>query len=103
MNSKYLNHKELTDVITFNLSNIGNELKGEVYISIDRVKENAKMYGEKTSNETRRVIIHGLLHLLGFDDKTVKEKKEMKNQENINLQNFEKYLIKHKNIVSRET
>jgi probable rRNA maturation factor len=61
------------------------------------------MYGEKTYNETRRVIIHGLLHLLGFDDKTAKEKKEMKNQENINLQNFEKYLTKHKNIVSRET
>lgn len=61
------------------------------------------MYGEKTYNETLRVIIHGLLHLLGFDDKTTKEKKEMNNQENTNLQIFKKYLIKHKNIVSRET
>lgn len=80
MNKKYLNHDTLTDIITFNW-NEGNSLKGEMYISVDRVAENANKYGADLETELRRVMIHGVLHLAGFNDKTKKDKAKMRRAE----------------------
>ena len=63
-NSKYLNHDALTDILTFEYSE-NNNIAGDIYISIDRVKENAKTYKVTFENELNRVMIHGVLHLLG--------------------------------------
>jgi rRNA maturation RNase YbeY len=81
INVRYLEHDYYTDVITFDYSE-KREIKGDVFISIDRVKENAKKYKVSFNEELFRVIIHGVLHLCGFNDKTAKEKKEILKQEN---------------------
>ena len=72
-NSKYLNHDTLTDILTFDYSE-NNNISGDIYISIDRVKENAKTYKVTFENELNRVMIHGVLHLLGYKDESEKEK-----------------------------
>jgi len=77
INQKYLNHDEYTDIITFDLSDSSEEIEGEIYISRDRIIENAKQLGLTTESEFARVIAHGLLHLCGFDDKTSAAKSEM--------------------------
>ena len=64
-------------VITFNLEEEGDSIEGEVYISLKQVSENAREYKQDVEIELKRVIIHGLLHLLGYDDQTTKEKKAM--------------------------
>lgn len=79
INRKHLNHNSLTDVISFWINDF---VEGEVYISIDRVKDNALEQKTSFNEELPRVIIHGVLHLLGFKDKTPKEKKEMREKEN---------------------
>jgi rRNA maturation RNase YbeY len=79
INRKHLNHNSLTDVIGFWINDF---VEGEVYISIDRVKENALEQKTSFNEELPRVIIHGVLHLLGFKDKSAKEKKEMREKEN---------------------
>lgn len=79
---KFFNQDALTDVIAFNLEDENDPIEGEIYISFNRVKENAKEYNEKFINEFKRVIIHGCLHLIGFDDGTNEEKKEMTYLEN---------------------
>ena len=84
MNKRYLKHNSLTDIITFNYSN-KNNLSGDVFISIDRVKENALLFSESFENELKRVIIHGVLHLLGYKDKSKKEKNNMRNKEDFYL------------------
>ena len=92
INKKYLKHNFYTDVITFDhREKEDKNIEGDVYISIDRVKENAKLYGVKTESELTRVIIHGVLHLCGFNDKNKKEKKIMGKKEN-------KYISLYKNI-----
>ena len=92
INKKYLKHNFYTDVITFDHKEKGDKnIEGDVYISIDRVKENAKLYGVKIESELTRVIIHGVLHLCGFGDKNKKEKKIMGDKEN-------KYISLYKNI-----
>jgi len=73
LNVQYLNHNTLTDIITFDMSENSDEISGEIYISIDRVKENAKKFKVPSYKELHRVIIHGILHLSGYDDKTSKE------------------------------
>ena len=78
-----LNH--FTDVIAFNLEEDKNPLDGEIYISIDDVLENSGQYKVTFNDEFKRVIIHGLLHLLGFKDETNKQKNEMTQLENINI------------------
>ena len=78
----------LTDVITFNLEEIDGPIEGEVYISFERVIENAKIYKQKTATEFCRVLIHGMLHLIGFDDQTSIEKEKMTNLENKYLKNI---------------
>ncbi|MGY8979464.1 MAG: rRNA maturation RNase YbeY [Flavobacteriales bacterium] len=80
-NKQYLNHDTLTDVITFDYGNT-SEIHGDILISTERVKENAKDYGQLISNEVNRVMAHGLLHLLGYKDKTKKEKEIIRNKEN---------------------
>ncbi|MDT0555586.1 rRNA maturation RNase YbeY [Patiriisocius hiemis] len=77
LNMSFLNHNTLTDIITFDNS-LGSILHGEIYISIDRVKENAKDFDTSFLNELYRVVIHGILHLCGLKDKTEKEEKEMR-------------------------
>ena len=88
---KFFNQDVLTDVIAFNLEDESDPIEGEIYISLNRVKENAKEFNEKFDNELKRVIIHGCLHLIGFDDGTIEQKKEMTYLEN-------KYLDYMKNL-----
>ena len=81
MNVKYLYHDTLTDVITFSYSD-DDELEGDVFISTDRVRENATELDIPFHNELHRVMIHGVLHLLGLNDKTKADKENMTLNEN---------------------
>ena len=81
LNKKHLSHNTLTDVITLDYS-IKKQLLGDVFISLDRVKENAKTYQTTFKKEMARVMIHGVLHLMGYKDKSEKEKKIMVKMEN---------------------
>ncbi len=76
INKVYLGHDYFTDVISFD-NNAGNNLNGEIYISIERVKENARNYNVKLSEEVLRVMVHGILHLCGYRDDETKKKEEM--------------------------
>lgn len=69
MNKQYLNHDTLTDVITFDNADTELSIMGDIFISIDRIRENAKTFGITTLHELCRVMIHGTLHLLGYGDK----------------------------------
>lgn len=89
INKKFLNHNYFTDVITFPFSEAGTKnISGEIYISIDRVRENAKQYGFPFGDELRRVMVHGLLHLCGYKDLSSKQITIMRNKENLNLKLF---------------
>ena len=77
LKKQYFRKDVLTDVISFNLEEKGNPVEGEIYISINRVSENAKKYKQDIRIELKRVIIHGYLPLLGYDDQTPEEKKTM--------------------------
>ena len=81
INNKYLNHDFYTDIITFDYTN-NNLISGDLYISIDRVKENAKLNNIDFLKEIYRVIIHGILHLCGYNDKSKAEKRIIKEKEN---------------------
>lgn len=70
MNRTYLNHDFYTDIISFDLSEPGSGVTGEIYISIDRVRENASLHSATFKAEIHRVIFHGALHLCGYKDKT---------------------------------
>lgn len=80
LNREFLNHNYNTDVIAFE-SNYGNTVNGEIYVSKDTVKRNAYNYNVSLQNEMLRVMIHGLLHLAGYDDKTDEERNNMHNIE----------------------
>ncbi len=84
MNRDYLQHDYYTDIITFNY-NEANFISGDLFISIDRVNENAESLGVESMHELNRVIIHGVLHLVGFNDKSEQEKTEMTLQEDLYL------------------
>jgi len=81
LNQGYLEHNTHTDIITFDNSEEEKEIEGDIYISIDRVKDNATEFGIETAKELNRVIIHGVLHLLGYNDKTEVGKNSMTNKE----------------------
>ena len=81
INKKYLQHTDLTDVITFDYS-YEKKLLGDIYISIERVKENALIFNSTFKSEIARVMIHGILHLIGYNDKSKIEKKRMREMEN---------------------
>ena len=84
INSEFLGHDYNTDIITFNY-NEGKTVNGEIYISAERVKENAGEYGGGLRSEMRRVIFHGFLHLCGYDDRTKEERKKMTEMEEMYL------------------
>ena len=88
MNKEFLNHYTLTDIITFPLSDAGRPVYGEVYLSVERVKENAKAFQVEYQNELLRVMIHGALHLCGHSDKTKADKNQMRARENYYLNQF---------------
>jgi probable rRNA maturation factor len=78
VNRRFLNHDYYTDIITFDLSGSESGISGEIYISTDRVRENAKSYGVTMQQELHRVIFHGVLHLCGYRDKTKKDQEFMR-------------------------
>lgn len=82
INKEFLQHDDYTDIITFCFSDVKEPVEGEIYISTDRVKENAKLVGVVLNNELHRVIFHGALHLCGYKDKRPSDKKEMTAAEN---------------------
>jgi probable rRNA maturation factor len=87
INQDFLNHDYYTDVITFDYCE-NKRVSGDVYISVEMVKENADKLAQDSLNELLRVIIHGVLHLCGYNDKTKQEKDEMTQQENLALTQF---------------
>ena len=87
LNTKFLNHNYYTDVISFNDSD-DHSLKGNIAISIDRVKENAKEFSSSFDDELRRVMIHGLLHFMGYNDQTEDEIKVIRTKEEKMLRLF---------------
>jgi probable rRNA maturation factor len=87
INVKFLSHDYFTDAISFNYD-YQNNLAGEIYISIDTVKRNAKNYKVSYSDELLRVIIHGVLHICDYDDKKDEERKKMRRLENLWMKVF---------------
>lgn len=87
INKSFLNHDFFTDIVTFDNSDV-NEISGELYISIDRVKENSVEYNQKFKVELVRVIFHGILHLLGYHDQTPAGKAIMRGKEDEYLAMF---------------
>ena len=81
LNKQYLNHNTLTDVISFDYSDRRNAINGEIYISLKRVRENSVKFKEPFDRELHRVLIHGMLHLAGYEDKTVAGKALMREKE----------------------
>ena len=88
INKSYLNHDYYTDIITFDQSDTENTIEGEIYISVDTVASNADDLKINFDVELRRVIIHGVLHLIGFGDKTPGDSKKMRETENISLTKY---------------
>lgn len=84
VNQKYLQHDYFTDIITFDYCE-GDKLSGDLFISVDSVRENAAEFGTEFKDELNRVIVHGILHLIGYDDHTKKEIAEMRSKEDYYL------------------
>ena len=84
INKQYLGHDYFTDILTFDYSQ-KPVVSGDLFISIDTVRENAEYYGATFEEELHRVIVHGLLHLIGYDDHTPEEQKTMREKENYYL------------------
>ncbi|NNK39210.1 MAG: rRNA maturation RNase YbeY [Winogradskyella sp.] len=81
LNQQFLDHDTYTDIISFDYR-VGKELHGDIYISIDRVEENAKTYEVEFSHELSRVMVHGVLHFCGYKDKSSKDQEVMRAKEN---------------------
>jgi rRNA maturation RNase YbeY len=96
INQDFLGHDDYTDIITFNLGKKGALIEGEIYISLDRVRENAQSLGFSFQTELTRVIFHGFLHLCGHKDKTPAQNAEMRRME-------DDLLSKYARFVPRET
>ncbi len=91
INQQYLDHDTLTDIISFDYS-IGNEIHGDVYISIERVKDNAIDFNVSFEEELKRVLVHGVLHYCGYKDKTESDEQLMRSKEDEKIQMFH---VKH--------
>jgi len=85
INQQYLNHDTYTDIITFDNSETEKVITGDIFISIERIRENAAKYNITEADELHRVIIHGALHLLGYKDKTAVTKQKMTEKEDFYL------------------
>jgi len=85
LNRKYLDHDTYTDIITFHTAEEKNRISGDIFISVDRVRSNAVLFKNSFSDELQRVMIHGILHLIGFQDHTPAEKKKMRSMEDHSL------------------
>ena len=88
VNSKHLHHNYSTDIITFNYSKPKSSLEGEILISLDDALENSKRFHTSFKRELIRLVIHGILHLLGYKDEKISEKKVMKTKENSLLRKY---------------
>jgi probable rRNA maturation factor len=90
INRQYLNHDTFTDIITFDNSETEKVIIGDIFISIDRIRENATKFNTSIPDELHRVLIHGALHLLGYKDKTAASKQKMTEKEDfyLNLRGF---------------
>lgn len=89
INVEYLNHDTYTDIITFDLGEPNDDaISGEIYISVDRVKENAQIHGSQYKDELLRVVAHGLLHLIGYPDKSEQEALVMRGKEEDALRTY---------------
>jgi probable rRNA maturation factor len=86
MNQRFLNHNTYTDIITFDYTE-ENVIHGDIFISVDRVKDNADKFSTEFKDELHRVMIHGILHLCGLKDKTKKDTEKMREEENRSLSN----------------
>ncbi|MGB5369835.1 MAG: rRNA maturation RNase YbeY, partial [Flavobacteriaceae bacterium] len=80
LNKKYLSHDTYTDIISFDYSE-GRSIAGDIFVSVERVRENAKLFGTTFVEELRRVMAHGLLHLMGYKDKSKKDIEIMRRKE----------------------
>lgn len=87
LNKEYLNHDTFTDIITFDYTD-GKIISGDIFISTDRVEDNARKFDVEFLNELRRVMSHGVLHLAGFGDKSKEEKKTMREKEEEKIKMF---------------
>ena len=87
LNVEFLNHDTLTDIISFD-NTVGNELHGDIFISVERVEDNANEFNVSLDEELKRVMIHGILHYCGFKDKTDADQKVMTQKENEKLKMF---------------
>lgn len=88
INQQFLDHDTYTDIITFDMTEEGEKLSGEIYVSTERVKENAAKFDTTYERELHRVIFHGALHLCGFKDKSATDKKKMREMEDRCLQQY---------------
>ncbi|MBS1589886.1 MAG: rRNA maturation RNase YbeY [Bacteroidetes bacterium] len=96
LNQRFLNHDTLTDIITFDMSENNHSLLSEIYISVERIAENARKFENAYLKELHRIIFHGTLHLCGFKDKTPNEKAIMTQEENHCLS---QYFQPHENVL----
>lgn len=90
INVDYLDHHTYTDIITFDNSEKENTIEGDIFISIDRVKDNASKHNQEEEAELSRVISHGLFHLMGYKDKTKDQSEEMRSREDFAIKLYEK-------------
>lgn len=87
LNQQYLQHDTLTDIISFDYT-VGSELNGDIFISVERVRENAEIFNQTFDNEILRVMIHGVLHYCGYKDKSTADEQHMRLKENEKLAMF---------------
>lgn len=87
INQQYLDHDTYTDIISFDTSE-GNDLSGDIFISVERIKENAQQFNVSVDDELKRVLVHGILHFCGYKDKTDDEAKLMREKEDEKLKMF---------------
>ena len=87
LNEQYLDHDTLTDIISFDYS-VGNELHGDIFISVERVRENAQDFNVTFEEELKRVLVHGVLHYCGYKDKSVEDEQVMRSKEDEKIKMF---------------